>query len=356
MSDRDFSNVQIATTESLAMQRRQHEDATAALAMSMPATSPEMAREIAKVQAALLIAAARPRDEMKVWNAVKRACSRTQLAEQASYAYKRGTSMIEGPTIRIAEALAAAYGNIDYGFDVIAQRAGESEVEAYCFDKEANMMVRRKFIVRHVRDLQGGSAELTAERDKYEMVANQAQRRVRACILEVLPGDLVDFAMAECQRTLKRGDGRPLAERVQSMLDSFAELNIGVGPQQIETLLQHPITAITEAEIPRLRAVYQSLKTGMARPEELFAPRAATQAPAKAATPAPEPQHDPQTGEVPRPEAFTMTEEEKAEAELMEREEAEREAEAERAALQNEGRGGFGLRATEKQGKSRKGQ
>lgn len=360
----DYSDVRIATTETMAMQKRE-EQPPPQLAMmggAQMAFTPEVAREIAKVQASLMIAAARPRDEMQVWARVKRSCARTQLAEQANYAYKRGSTMIQGPTIRLAEAVAIAYTNIDYGFDVIAQRPGESEVEAYCTDKEANVTARRKFVVRHVRDLKEGSAELTAERDKYEMIANQAQRRVRACILEILPGDLVDYAKAECEKTIERGDGRPLAERVQSMLESFADLGMGIGPAQIETLLQHPVTAIVEAELPKLRSVYTSLKTGMAKPEELFAPKTGTVStpnPAPAAAPAkaprknakgkaaPEPQPDPQTGEV--PQSADMTDEEKAEYERLEREEAERE----RAAIADEGKprhdadnrgGGFSLK------------
>ncbi len=79
---------------------------------------------------------------------------------------------------------------------------------AYCWDLESNTRQTKIFQVRHVRDTKSGPKSLRDARDIYELVANQGARRVRACILGVIPGDIVDEALDEVNKTLKLGDSR----------------------------------------------------------------------------------------------------------------------------------------------------
>src|SRR5690606_36069410 len=74
-----------------------------------------MTRAAQEVQAAMVIAKRFPRDENTAFARIMRACKRKQLAEAAIYAYPKGGTNVQGPSIRLAEALAQAWGNIDFG-------------------------------------------------------------------------------------------------------------------------------------------------------------------------------------------------------------------------------------------------
>src|SRR5690606_25443737 len=93
-------------------------------------------RQAQEVQAAMVIAKKFPRDETESIGRVLRACRRRALAEVSQYAYPRGGNKITGPSIRLAEAIAQAWGNIDYGVIELEQTAGESTVMAYAWDLE----------------------------------------------------------------------------------------------------------------------------------------------------------------------------------------------------------------------------
>ena len=118
------------------------------------------------------------------------------------YEYPRGGTKVTGPSIRLAEAMAQNWGNLDYGLIELDQKAGESQVMAYAWDLETNTRQTIVFSVPHIRATKKGNVPLTDPRDIYEMVANQGARRMRSCILRVIPGDVVESAVAQCNKTL----------------------------------------------------------------------------------------------------------------------------------------------------------
>jgi len=231
--------------------------------------SVEQARAVAEVQAAMVVARMNPRNELSAYNRIIQACRRKGLAEAATYAYKRGGQIVTGPSIRLAEVLARAWGNMTYGLRELNRSGAESEVEAFAWDLETNTRVTRLFRVKHVREKKEVSVELNSERDIYELIANMGQRRVRACILELLPGDIVEAAEQECRKTLEAGGGVPFEDRVRSMVVAFND--VGVTEEMIERFLQHPIKAIVPAELVRLQQVYRSIRDGVASREHFFA-------------------------------------------------------------------------------------
>lgn len=98
----------------------------------------DQARAVAEVQAALVIAASRPRNELRARDRLLQACQRVNLASGALYQYTRGGTSVSAPSIRLAEAAARAWGNINYGFRELSRRPGESECEAFAWDLETN--------------------------------------------------------------------------------------------------------------------------------------------------------------------------------------------------------------------------
>lgn len=232
-------------------------------------TTIEQSRAVAEVQASLVLARANPRDEQRAYNAIMNSCKRKSLAERASYAYKRGGTLVTGPSIRLAELIAAQWGNINYGFREVGRGKDYSEVEAFAHDLQTNTRVVRQFQVKHWRDKKGGGSALTEERDKYEMVASQAQRRVRSCLLELIPGDVVEAAEEACRATLEKSIGN-IEEQVEKILVAFKEY--GVTAQDIEAFLQRSIKSIVPADVVNLKRVYRSIRDGIAAKEEFFKP------------------------------------------------------------------------------------
>lgn len=226
-------------------------------------------RSAQEVQAAMVIAQKFPRNEATAYARIMRGCKRRKLAEKAVYAYPRGGQTVSGPSIRLAEHVARNWGNLDFGIVELEQRDGQSEVMAYCWDLETNTRQTKIFTVRHFRQTRDGGYRLTDPRDIYEMIANQGARRMRACILGVIPGDVVEDAVDECERTLKASaDGVPIQDRIRKMVAAFDKF--GVGADRIEKRLGHRLDATTEHEIANLQQIYTSLKDNMADPSQFF--------------------------------------------------------------------------------------
>ena len=232
---------------------------------AMVATSE--ARAVAEVQAAYIIAKKFPRNQQQSFMDIIEACKRPYLAEQAMYAYPRGATLVTGPSIRLAEAMAQAWGNIDCGVREISQSNGMSIAEAYAIDLQTNTRITKVFHVPHSRHTKKGVTRLTDSRDIYELVANQGARRLRACILGIIPGDVTEAAVERCKATMQSSD-IPIAEQVRKMIVAFDEM--GVKVEHLEKRLGHNLDATIPQEIVTLKSIYKSLKDGMAKREDFF--------------------------------------------------------------------------------------
>lgn len=221
-------------------------------------------RAIQEVQAAYIMAKKFPRNESECLVKIVNACKRRRLAETAMYSYPRGGQKVSGPSIRLAEALAKYWGNMKCGFKVLSSDEHKSLALAYCIDLETNFSKEIDFVVEHYRvTKQNGRTHLTDPRDIYEMVSNQASRRVRNCILAVIPDDIKEEAMEVCEKTLLHSDGDlPIVDRIKKMVVAFSEYS--VSPAMIETKLGHKIEATTAQEIVTLKKIYAAIKDGFA--------------------------------------------------------------------------------------------
>ena len=239
-----------------------------------------MAMQIAKIQSAHNF----PRDIMRSLAKIKNACMRPKLASVATYTYARGGTEITGPSIRLAEVLAQNFGNIDCGIKEVEQRDGESTVLAYATDLETNYHCEKEFQVKHVIfKKNGGAKRLIDPRDIYEKVANDGARRLRACILAVIPKDVVDEAVETCEETLKANCGEITKERLDALVEKFSEFE--VTKEMIEKRIQRQLSSITPAQFIDLGKKYNALKEGIASVSDFFdKPTAADSPEAQGAT------------------------------------------------------------------------
>lgn len=225
------------------------------------------AREVAEVQAAMAIAKRFPRDQRDAMDRILNMCTRPSLAESALYSYSRGGSDITGPSIRLAEAMAQAWGNMQFGIRELSQDGGSSTVEAFAWDIETNTRQTKVFQVPHVRHTRNGAKALTDPRDIYENVANNGARRLRACILGVIPGDVTEAAVRQSEETLNASaDTSPTGTK--KMVEAFA--GFGVTREQIEKKIQSRLEAIRPAQVVSLKKIYASIRDGMSKPADWF--------------------------------------------------------------------------------------
>jgi hypothetical protein len=230
-------------------------------------------RQAQEVQAAVIMAKRFPRDWVEVERKLIQSCKRPKLAEIAIYEYPRGGTKVTGPSIRLAEAAAQAMGNIDFGWTEIQRLEDESICTAYAWDIENNIRRATTFSVPHYRDTKQGKKRLSDDRDIYEMCANQASRRMRGCILQVVPGDLVDLAISECEKTLQANLGT-----VQEQAAKWAKLfekEYNIKRESIMKYLGSRPETWTQNDIFRLRKLYNALQDNMTTVEEAFPEMAA---------------------------------------------------------------------------------
>lgn len=234
---------------------------------AMATVQADSQRAVAEVQAALVIAKQFPRNPIEAYDRVMNACQRPGLAQSAVYSYARGGTSVTGPSIRLAEMLAQNWGNIQYGIRELSSENGESTVEAFAWDVETNTRQTKVFQVPHIRYTRQGTKKLTDPRDIYELVANNGARRLRACILGVIPGDVVDAAVDQCEKTIHASaDTSP--EGVQKLIKAFEQF--GVSKDDIEGFIQRRVDAITPANVVSLRKIFTSLRDGMSSAKDWF--------------------------------------------------------------------------------------
>jgi hypothetical protein len=229
----------------------------------------ESARVVQEVQGAIVIARKFPRDQKEARERILQECRRPALADAAIYAYPRGGQTVSGPSIRMAEAIGQNWGNFQFGVRELSQGNGMSTAQAYAWDVERNVRAEKTFQVPHTRYVkEKGNVRLTDPRDIYEIVANQGARRVRACILSLIPGDLVDAALAECEKT-QNDHGDVTADKIKEMVVAFSA--VGVNRQVLEAYLKHRAEESTRAEVKALSRILLSIRDGISKPEEFFA-------------------------------------------------------------------------------------
>lgn len=234
------------------------------------ATSIEQSRAIAQVQGALIVAQQRPRDVIRATQRMREACSSKGLAEHAFFSYRRGGSTVSGPSVHLARELARCWGNVDYGTAELRRDAlaGQSEMLAYAWDLETNTNNKTTFIVPHLRDKTGGPVELPELRDVFENNANNAARRLRECILAVLPKDFVEEAKELCRATLEKGDGEPIGKRREKVVEAFAGL--GISRARVERRIGSPADQLTPLDLANLGVLWRAIRNGELDADEEF--------------------------------------------------------------------------------------
>ena len=230
-------------------------------------TAQAVSHELAEMQAQIYLAKQFPRDQMKSTERILTACQRPGLASVAVYSYAKGGTSVSGPSIRLAEEIARDWGNLECGWNELEREDDMSKVRAFAWDKETNVLKTLFFYVPHYRTTRQGRKRLTDEREIYELLANQAARRMRNCILALIPGDVVDAAVEQCERTMVT-HCEITPDSIKKLIEAFEPF--GVTKKQIEKRIQRNIESITPAQFVRMREIFTSLRDGVSDASDWF--------------------------------------------------------------------------------------
>lgn len=239
-------------------------------------TASSVAREEAEMKTAIVLARSNPRNEHAAFAKIMGSCGRISFADGALYSFPRGNQQVTGPNIQMARELARCWGNMRFGLRIVTEDANQVHIKGYAYDLESNNYIEAedkfaKKIQRKQRD--GSSAWVTPdERDLRELINRRGAICVRNAILQLMPPDIVDDAVAKVQETMRKAANGELERdrpaTIKKMVMSFAEVHVTA--EMIAAKLGHPIDIINDAEFADLRTVYASIRDGNSRREEHF--------------------------------------------------------------------------------------
>lgn len=226
------------------------------------------------------------------------------VAESCIYAVPRGGKPISGPSVRLAEICASAYGNLHIAARVLDAEEEEIVAQGVAWDLEKNLRVtvevRRKITDRNGRRFNA---------DMINMTGSAAMSiALRNAIFRVVPRAYVDSIYAKV-RLVAVGDAQTLAARRDEVMARL--LKIGVTAERVFLRLgKAGVDDIGLEELEILIGLGTMIKNNDQSIDEAFPPVAAAPAPpgedgrrikmgakAKPEKVATKP-HDPVTGEI----------------------------------------------------------
>lgn len=235
------------------------------------ASATEETKEIAEIQAKMILARNFPRDISYCIDAIKNECRCKELAECAVYEFPRGESTVRGASIRLVECVARNWGNVISGVKEIGIVGNRATVKAYCWDLQTNFFDEKVFDIELVRTTKKGTYELTDPRDRYEMIANHGARRKRACMQAVIPQYVVDLAIAECEATLAQAiSPENIEETKAKMVEAFTAFGDWITADLLAEKCGKEYDKLGNRDIVKLRNLYNSIKDGFVKVEDVF--------------------------------------------------------------------------------------
>ena len=144
-----------------------------------------------------------------------------EVAESCIYTLKRGGKMISGPSVRLAEICASAYGNLHVGARVVDVEDREIVAQGIAWDLEKNLRVTIE-TRRRITKSNG-----TRYDDDMIMVTGNAASSIalRNAVFRVVPRSYVDSIYNKV-KAVAVGDAKTLATRRAELLDRLQKLGV----------------------------------------------------------------------------------------------------------------------------------
>ena len=251
-----------------------------------PSVARDAAQETALIKCQYDLALMRPRNIELVRQRIMKQCQIPTFARTAEYALPRGGKRIVGDTIRFAEAMVSAWGNLYIGSRVIHEDEQSQRIRVMVIDCETGNREDDEFTIQKTverRDKKG--REVVAERaNSYgekvyivkctedEMLAKINARRSKAkrtIALNYIPADIREEARNQCRLTCRNAEAKDPTAWYKELADKFAAINIDA--EQLQTYLGHEISKCDRDEWRELQGVYNHIQDGSARWKDILA-------------------------------------------------------------------------------------
>ena len=230
----------------------------------------------AEIDTQIATARAFPRSIKKFMNDVmSMATVTTEVAESCVYALPRGGKVVEGPSVRLAEMVASAYGNLRTGARVVYNDGKHVTAQGITHDLEKNIMhteeVKRS-IMQHEWKNGAKTGKMVTMNEDMQTVTGRAACAIayRNSVFKVVPAALINDVIEQLKKTIK-GTIETLAARRDKAMEYFKSLGVKDG-QIFDALEVKGVEEIDLDKLVILRGMYTALKNGEATIEGMFPP------------------------------------------------------------------------------------
>lgn len=188
------------------------------------------------------------------------------VAESCIYALPRGGKSITGPSVRLAEIVASAYGNLHVGARTLGAEDKEVISQGVAWDLEKNLRVtvesRRRIT---------GKAGKRYDDDMITMTGNAAASiALRNAIFRVVPGAYVK-AIYEKVKLVAVGDAKTLGAKRAELVDRLGKM--GITPDRVLARVDRPtVEDIGLEDVETLIGLGTAVKNGDASIDDAFPP------------------------------------------------------------------------------------
>lgn len=203
--------------------------------------------------------------------AMSLACVTREVAESCIYALPRAGEVIRGPSVRLAEICASAYGNLHVATRIVDIEEKEIVAQAVAWDLEKNVRItvetRRRITSKTGRRYND---------DMITMTGNAAASiALRNAIFRVIPRAYVEQVYNRARRTAV-GDAKTLGARRQEVVGSLVKM--GVPQDRIFALMGKQLVDLDLDDVEKLIGFGTVISQGSSTIDEVFP--AVSQAPA----------------------------------------------------------------------------
>jgi hypothetical protein len=187
-----------------------------------------------------------------------------QIAASCFYKLRRKDSIIEGPSVRLAEIIASAWGNVRYGARVIEETATEVKAQGICHDLEKNVSTS----IEVSRRITGSSGQRFSA-DMIQVTKNAAcSIALRNAIFKTIPYTYAKEIYEMAKKTAI-GSVETIAQQRQEIIKLLKQMS--VTEAQILAAVEKPsVEDIGLAEIETLMGFFNAIKDGDSTIEEQF--------------------------------------------------------------------------------------
>lgn len=190
-----------------------------------------------------------------------------ETAESCIYHLPRAGDTIPGPSIRLAEIVGCAWGNLRYGARIIGEQGDFIVAQGVCHDLEKNtaatVEVQRRIVNKYGKKFNTDMIGVTG------MAACSVA--LRNAILRVVPRSYVNKIYNEA-RTVAVGDALTLSERRAKVVSYFTQ-TLGVTMERfLARVGKNGTEDITLEDLEMLTGVKTAIKQGDSKVDEAFPP------------------------------------------------------------------------------------